>query len=172
MLEPKLTDIYSQFSSALWKGHMNRIWFQTKDDIIMEPDRIGFNNYKSRNWNPALYRFWSYALRFSYIILNHNNLIVTVCIAFVCQVVHTTFLTFTPTPTHPHPHPLTPYTCPKPTPTHTRPKLTNTLTTPRPPHTHRHPPPHIHTQIFLVSQECLYFFLLHDIFHNWKCSVR
>ena len=40
MLEPKLTKIYSQETSTWWKGHNNRIWFQTKDDVMMELDSI------------------------------------------------------------------------------------------------------------------------------------
>ena len=55
MLEPKQKDIYSQFSSTLWKGHNNRIWFQAKDDVMMKRDRIWFLKYKSKNWNPTLY---------------------------------------------------------------------------------------------------------------------
>ena len=53
---PKLQDIYSQFSSIWWKGDNNRIWFQTKDDIMMELDRIWFVELKSRNWHPAMTR--------------------------------------------------------------------------------------------------------------------
>ena len=32
-----------------------RIWFLTKDDVMMELNRIGFDKYKSRNWNPEVY---------------------------------------------------------------------------------------------------------------------
>ena len=53
MLKPK-KDIYFQFSSTFLKGHIIRIWFQIKDDVMMEPDRVGFEKYKSRNWNPAM----------------------------------------------------------------------------------------------------------------------
>ena len=55
MFEPKLMDIYSQETSAWWKGHNNRIWFQTKDDVMMELDRICYVEYKSKNWNPVVY---------------------------------------------------------------------------------------------------------------------
>ena len=48
MLEPRLKDTYSQETST-WKGHNNRIWFQTKDDVMMELDRIWYVEYKSRN---------------------------------------------------------------------------------------------------------------------------
>ena len=51
MLEPKLKDIYSQETSTWWKGHNNRIWLQTKDDVMMELDRILFLEYKSIKWN-------------------------------------------------------------------------------------------------------------------------
>ena len=49
MLQPKLKDIYSQETSTWWKGHNNRIWFQIKDDVTMELDRIWYVEYKSRN---------------------------------------------------------------------------------------------------------------------------
>ena len=49
---PKLMNIFSQETSTLWKGHNNRIWFQT-EDVMMVPDTIGFAKYKLRNWNPA-----------------------------------------------------------------------------------------------------------------------
>ena len=55
MFEPKLKDIYSQETSTLWKGHNNRIRFQTKDNAMMELDRIWCVEYKSRNWIPAVY---------------------------------------------------------------------------------------------------------------------
>ena len=42
-----------ELNCTLWKGQNNRIWFQTKDNVMMEPDRIGFDKYKSRHWNPA-----------------------------------------------------------------------------------------------------------------------
>ena len=35
-LEPKLNDICSQETSFWWKGHNNRIWFKTEDDVMME----------------------------------------------------------------------------------------------------------------------------------------
>ena len=55
ILEPKLKDIYSQQTSTLWKGHNNRIILKKKNnDVMMEPDRIWFLKYKSRNWNPAM----------------------------------------------------------------------------------------------------------------------
>ena len=46
-------DTFTQETSTWWKGHSNRIWLQTKDDVMMEPDRIWFVEYKWRNWNPA-----------------------------------------------------------------------------------------------------------------------
>ena len=55
----KTQDTAPQETSTLWKGHLhsknsNRIWFQTRDDVMMEADRIWFVKYKSRNWNPAM----------------------------------------------------------------------------------------------------------------------
>ena len=38
--EPKVKDIYSQETSTWWKGHNNRIWFQTKDDVMMEQNVV------------------------------------------------------------------------------------------------------------------------------------
>ena len=52
---PNLMGIFSQETSTWWKGHNNTIWFQTKDDLMMELDRSCYVEYKSRNWNPALY---------------------------------------------------------------------------------------------------------------------
>ena len=46
-LETKLKDIYTKFSSTLWKGDNNRIWFQTEDEVMMKPDVIGFDMYKT-----------------------------------------------------------------------------------------------------------------------------
>ena len=56
MLESKLKEISSHFSSILWKEHNNRIWFQTKDDVIMEPDGIGFDKYKMNIYNRTLHK--------------------------------------------------------------------------------------------------------------------
>ena len=50
----EITSTYSEFSSTIWKGHNNRIRFQTKDDFMMEPDRIWFIKYKSRNCNSSV----------------------------------------------------------------------------------------------------------------------
>ena len=55
MLEPKLNDIYSQFSSTLWKGHNNRTWFQTKDDLMTTPDGVGLDKYKTDICNRKIY---------------------------------------------------------------------------------------------------------------------
>ena len=57
ILKPKLKDIYSQETSTWWKRHNNRIWFQIKNDDMMELDRIWYVECKSRNWNPALCEF-------------------------------------------------------------------------------------------------------------------
>ena len=38
---PKLM-VISQETSTWWKRHNNRIWFQTKDNVMMVPGRIGF----------------------------------------------------------------------------------------------------------------------------------
>ena len=54
---PKLKDI-SLKTSTLWKGHPNRIRFQTKNDVMMEPDRITFGWHKTRNCNSALLHLW------------------------------------------------------------------------------------------------------------------
>ena len=55
VLDPKLKDIYYQFS--IMKKHKNRTWFQTKDDVMMEPGGIGFNNYKPNIWNRTMYQW-------------------------------------------------------------------------------------------------------------------
>ena len=44
----KLMDIYSQKASTWWKERHSRIWFQTKDNVMMELDRIWYVEFKSK----------------------------------------------------------------------------------------------------------------------------
>ena len=37
-------------------------WFQRKDDVMMESDRIGVDKYKSRNWNSEVAYFKSFVM--------------------------------------------------------------------------------------------------------------
>ena len=46
--------VISQETSTIWILHNNRIWIQTKNDVIMDPGRIWLVKYKSRNWHPAM----------------------------------------------------------------------------------------------------------------------
>ena len=51
MLESKLKEI-SQFSITIWKEHNNRILFQTKNYVMMEPNRIWFLNANKKIETP------------------------------------------------------------------------------------------------------------------------
>ena len=54
MLEPKLKNIYSQFPVAFDKDTTIESDFQSTDDVMMKPDGIGFDKYKTNIWNRIL----------------------------------------------------------------------------------------------------------------------